>query len=362
MDKSKWYIPAEGGSVLNHHPFFALLALALSACDQGSSVFSDADPDVDAATETDVSADPAAEDPGVDTDTDIVTDSSEDPVADLPYDADYPDGMPGILSLSYTWIGCADPLPVGSPSDPMVRAIFLLEDMEDGFPVEGVQLEVFYSNSVLGPPDLDASDLAVTDVDGRVEALVPSGRRIAYRVVGGATPLIPPGTVKTSIEFDVQTPTIDDELIPAVTVSLSTFFLISTVLGITPDPSRGMLFGTLRDCAGTPVEGAVARLYTSSGIRCVSTSTCLDRYFIDNIPAADQWWTSDDGMYALLQVPPLDDYSLALHGVVSGSSCPGDLVVLGENGSAQLTVDTISIINVRCADLDDAPWSARCVF
>lgn len=314
-----------------------LIAIVGSGCDASGLTLSDADARIDL--------------PG-----------EPDGVRDVPPDTGYPDGMKPIPPSTYTWTGCPDPLPPGSPTDPVVDAVLLVEDMEDGFPVEGVQLEVFFTNTVSGEPDLGVADLDPTDTDGRVIATVPTGRWIAVRVIGDATPLYPPGVVMQSVAFDVETPVADGGLVPIRSVSQATYMLISTVFGITPDPSLGLLFGVLRDCASVPIEDATARLYRPPGERCGTDSSCLDRYFIDDVPAMDQLWTSEDGMFALLQIPPLDGFDLELHGIVSGSSCTGGLVVIGEHGSVHVMENTISFVGVTCTDLDDVPWSERCVY
>jgi hypothetical protein len=335
------------------------LAMISCSCNEAGGGWPDADSD--AAEDIDASEDTVGEDPAGEPGGDGSPDPAGDPLVDLPVDLDYPDGMPGIGAGTYAWTGCPDPLPPGSSTDPMVDAVFVVEDMEMGYPVEGVQLEVFFSNTASGAPDLDASNLDPTDVDGEVPASVPASRAIAVRVVGGSTPLYPPGVVQTSVAFDVETPAADDGLIRVESVSRATYQLITTVLGITPDPTQGILFGTLADCLGAPVEGAVARLYEPSGSRCHGFGTCLDRYFIDDTPAADQWWTSDDGMFAVLQVPPSAGYGLELHGIVLGSGCPADLAVLAGRGSVEMMADTISIVDLSCTDVDDSPWSVRCV-
>jgi hypothetical protein len=273
----------------------------------------------------------------------------------------YPAGMPTIPAGDYVWSGCEDLPPPGSPTDEMVSATFVVEDFEQGYVVEGVQLEVFYGNSTDGDPDLDDSNLDVTDVDGRVTALVPADRLIAYRVVGGPTPNYPPGEVKTSIEYDVTTPAADGGTIDAISVSQATYMLISTVLGITPSPTLGILAGGFDDCDGQNVEGVVARLH-AGGTCCGTETRCLDRYFIDETPAQDQWWSSADGLFGVLQVPPADDYLLELHGIVSGSGCPGEMAVVGRHDNIRVIADAITILDFKSIDTADEPWTSRCVW
>lgn len=286
-------------------------------------------------------------------DTDGDTDAGED---------GYPAGMPAIAEDDYIWTGCDDLPPDGSPSDETVSATFVVEDFEDGFGVEGVQIEIFYTNSAVGDPDLGVGEVDLTDTEGRVTALVPGDRLIAYRVLGGDTPHYPPGVVMTSIEYDVVTPDADGGEIDAIAVSQATYQLITTVLGITPLPSLGILAGQLVDCGGEDITGAVARLYNADGTRCFSENRCLDRYFIDEIPAQDQWWSSPDGLYGVLQIPPADDYRLELHGIIPGSGCPGDMVRVGEHDGIRIIENAITIVDFASTDIGGGAWTDLCVW
>ncbi|MBW2262059.1 MAG: hypothetical protein JRG91_08815 [Deltaproteobacteria bacterium] len=313
-----------------HHPHIAilaavLLALAPAACGDGNGT------DTDAATDTG----------GAD---------------------GYPAGMPNIAVDDYVWTGCDDLPPNGSATDEMVSAVFVVEDFEKSFAVEGVQLEIFYNNDASGTPDLDSTNLDLTDADGRVTALVPRDRLIAYKVVGGETPLYPPGVVKTSIEYSQPTPDVEGGEIDAIAVSQATYQLITTVLGITPDPTMGILAGGFDDCAVQDIEGIVARLYNGDGTRCMGENRCLDRYFIDETPAQDQWWSSADGLFGVMQIPPADDYDLELHGIIPDSGCPGDMVRVGERSDIRIIANAITILDFTSTDLDGGAWTELCVW
>jgi hypothetical protein len=180
-------------------------------------------------------------------------------------------------------------------------------------------------------------------------------------VVGGSTPNPIPGYVQDSIEYDQPTPAADGGSIDAIAVSQSTYMLISTVLGITPDPTLGILAGGFDDCGGENLEGVVARLFRS-GSRCAGSNECLDRYFIDETPAQDQWWSSADGLFGVLQVPPADDYLLELHGIVSGISCPGEMAVVGRHANIKISPHAITIVDFTSIDTADEPWADRCVW
>jgi hypothetical protein len=274
----------------------------------------------------------------------------------------YPAGMPAIATDDYVWTGCDDLPPNGSPTDEMVSAVFVVEDFESGEVVEGVQLEVFYTNDATGTPDLDATNLDPTDVDGRVTALVPMDRLIAYKVVGGETPYYPPGEVMDSIEYSQRTPAEAGGEIDALAVSQATYRLISTVLGITPSPTMGILAGGFDDCDVQDIEGVVARLYNGDGTRCAGENECLDRYFIDETPAQDQWWSSADGLFGVLQIPPADDYDLELHGRIVESGCPGDMVRIGEQNNIRIIQNAITILDFTATDIEGGSWTDLCVW
>ena len=83
-------------------------------------------------------------------------------------------------------------------------------------------------------------------------------------------------------------------------VSSTTFRLIPSLLGVSPDPSRGLLTGQVLDCDGEPVEGAQVVFRSPDGD--IDTAQVV-RYFVDEFPNRDQPTTSDDGLFIVIDAP-----------------------------------------------------------
>ena len=198
---------------------------------------------------------------------------------------------------------CVDPPP---PPGTYVTATIYLEDFEDDYRVEGAMIDLFLDNTVDTPDET----IGPTDVNGAVlvtpaDAQLPAGRDIAYRVHAGD---LPAGAVRTTIEYDVRIPAADGDEVRFLSVSDSTYRLIPTILGITPDAGHGVVLGEFDDCAGNPVEGFVVRFLTETGEDChvLHERECFARYFQDGYPSRidNQPYSSADGLFAMVQVPP----------------------------------------------------------
>jgi len=279
--------------------------------------------------------------------------STDDAAPDTPADdgGSAPDGYPaGMETLACSgadcqWTGCPDLPPVGDN----VTVRLVCEDFEQGFSVENAYIDVFLGNSVTDTPDFE---LGPTDSEGRTDELqAPANSLFTYRVNASTEIVFPPGEIKTSIEYGQAVPSEGGD-IDVLAVSRHTYQLISTVLGIPPSPGLGILAGALEDCGGAEVEGAVARLYagaSSEPCKDEDENVCLDRYFVDETPARDQKWSSEDGLYGILEIPPGDNYTLELHGKMAGSSCPGQMEIVGELAGIRILPDAISIVDVSSA-------------
>jgi len=83
-------------------------------------------------------------------------------------------------------------------------------------------------------------------------------------------------------------------------MSTTTYRLIPSLLGISPDVSKGIVTGSLYDCDGDPVEGGQVVLWNSAGTIPAEVQV---RYFVDDFPNRNQPYTSADGLWILMDVP-----------------------------------------------------------
>lgn len=244
-------------------------------------------------------------------------------------------------------MSCLGNNPPPTPLPGTVTATLWVEDFEDEYRVEGVTVEIFLDNVVDDSPDLTVGP---TNADGEVAGVagLPARGMIAYRAAGGD---FPTGTQRTTIEYDVECPDADGGRVRALSISDSTYRLIPTILGITPDADHAIIAGAFEDCADSsdPVEGIVARLLNASGADCheLDRRECYSRYFVDEFPSRidNQPYSSPDGLYAIAQVPP-GDWTMEVRGRLTASSTEYPFDLLGTK-NVHAIADAIVIVDVN---------------
>jgi hypothetical protein len=190
-------------------------------------------------------------------------------------------------------LGClgahADPAAPATATDLAVT----VKDFEKSTPVAGATVEVYLSLAHLeaGAPD-GAS--APTDADGKTTLTVPPGAyRVIFRTFGA------PNTIET-LELDRA---YDDAA--RVSVSEATKSEIPALLNLAPDDTKGVVAGSQRDCDERELGGITVTMSAAAGSYDSGGNVF---YFQDagttRIPSRPQKWTSGDGAFAGLNVPP----------------------------------------------------------
>ncbi|NMC69719.1 MAG: hypothetical protein GYA57_06575 [Myxococcales bacterium] len=250
-------------------------------------------------------------------------------------------------------LGNNPPIP---PLPGTVTATLYVEDFEDEYRVPGVTLELFFDNVVDETPDLTVGP---TDASGEVSGVagLPARGLIAYRATGGTSPTTG-AAQRTTVEYDVECPDADGGRVRALSISDSTYRLIPTILGITPDADHAIIAGAFQDCADPPdeVEGIVARLLDASRQDChvLNPRECYARYFVDEFPSRidNQPYSSPDGLYAIAQVPP-GDWVLEIRGRLTAATTEFPYDLLGRK-EVHAIADAIVIVDVNpLAELPD---------
>ncbi|MBI5508804.1 MAG: hypothetical protein HY903_08635 [Deltaproteobacteria bacterium] len=96
------------------------------------------------------------------------------------------------------------------------------------------------------------------------------------------------------------------------TISVSTYGLIPGIVGFQPDPALGIVAGKARDCADHSLSNVGVNVDKGTLAAPVNECFCGDDpiygvgtfYFIDNFPQKQQSVTSEDGLWAFVNVPP----------------------------------------------------------
>lgn len=215
-----------------------------------------------------------------------------------------------------------NPPPEPTGEDVMVR--FYAEDFENEERIEGATIEVYLGNRIEGSPNFT---LGPTDADGMTDAVeVPAQSLVATRVLEIAS------VARTTIEFDILTPTTDDD-IRALVVADSTYRVVPAAVGVSIESGKGIVAGQFSDCDNEPVAGLIASV--------AGQPDAQVRYFVREFPAREPNVTTEDGLYVAINIEP-GDHEL----VISGrQEAGGEIEELGRR-EIQVVADSINIVDL----------------
>ena len=236
--------------------------------------------------------------------------------------------MPADLSCLGSFMDPAGPT-APTPVDMTVQ------DFEKKTPVAGATVEVYTSLDEFNAGHV-AATAGPTAADGKVTLMMPAG---FYRVIFRTT-ADPQKTIET-VEFGRSW---NDPL--RVSVSQATKGEIPGLVSVVPDDTKGVVAGDLRDCNNKPVGGALFDVSSTGGPFDSSANTF---YFVDidastTVPVRSQKWTSGDGVFAALNVPP-GDATLTVSGLLQKGG------MLSKLSTAVAPVHANSITVVQLAPL-----------
>ncbi|HXU74084.1 MAG TPA: hypothetical protein VN947_32420 [Polyangia bacterium] len=184
----------------------------------------------------------------------------------------------------------------GDPAAPTVPTPvdITVKDFEKSTPVMGATVEVYLSLDHVNAMMPDATAAAPTDADGNTTIMVPPGSyRVIFRTVGA------PNTIET-LEFNRV---YNDGA--RVSVSQATKSEIPALLNLQPDDTKGVVAGSQRDCLEAELGGVTVSMMSTGGAYDNSMNVFYFQDFgTSRVPALAQKWTSGDGAFAGLNVPP----------------------------------------------------------
>lgn len=205
----------------------------------------------------------------------------------------------------------------GTPTvvDTKVTVDGVLQDFEEEEPVSSRTLQMWFSDVAQGTPDTNGNG----DVTGSITvADVPACQPLSWltKEIAGLDEAKP--TYKAHQIFGTGAGgTIKAEF---NSVSKNTIKLIATLVGISLDPTKSNIAGTIYDCSRDPdalpsdesgrVEGARVRAFSCPSADpdpadCTTpVSNVETKYFIENFPDRKQPYSSADGLFGVFNVPP----------------------------------------------------------
>jgi hypothetical protein len=220
--------------------------------------------------------------------------------------------------------------PNGPPATTAVN--MTVKDFEKSTPVSGATVEAYASLADFHNM-MPAATAGPTGVDGTLTIMMPPN---VYRVIFRTT--ADPATTIETVEFNRvwSDPTRNS-------VSTATKGEIPGLVSVVPDDTKGVVAGDLRDCDGKRVGGALFDVSSSGGS---FDAASLTFYFLDidamtTVPARSQKWTSGDGVFATLNVPP-GDATLTASGLLKAG---GPLTKFG-TGVAPVRANSITVVQL----------------
>ena len=241
----------------------------------------------------------------------------------------------------------------------------LVEDFQDDIPVAGARVRLWLDNDPTGSA-AEALE-AVSDSEGRFSFDISEGilacSPFAARVW---TEFDPPETYQTfqnNLIVSGEPPFAQS----FTSVSYATYQLLPLTVGVEPQPGQGIAAGRVTDCVGEPIanaEAAVGNIDWITGEFTEAEGYAM-RYFENEDPAHDQLWTSADGLFGGMNVPPGEEWSLLVWGIPQDEahcqttdsddviwSTPNEVYCLLSWSSIAVQPDSVNIANV---ELDVVP-------
>lgn len=221
----------------------------------------------------------------------------------------------------------------------------LVEDFESENGVPEATVEIWYSDTVDGVPDVTmVSDSSGVITGGPLQTCIP----VTYRA-------------STDPDLDDTKNTFEAHAVFAYTdasvgeyfnsVAKSTYQLIPSLLGISVDSQRGTAAGTVFDVNGDPVQGAQVIVTNAEGN--IPQDTVV-KYFVDDFPNRDQPETSPDGLWVAVNIPP-GDWSIDAY-VSDGA---GGHILMGRT-TVTIYADSINIGNINVGH-DSVKYPENCL-
>jgi hypothetical protein len=220
----------------------------------------------------------------------------------------------------------------------------VIEDFETNDGVPDATLDIWFSDTTSGVPDQSVT----SDSSGNVSGEAPTCTPITYRVTTD------PALAETKTTFEAHQVTsagpLDDEYFNSV--STTTYSIIPSLLGVSPDADKGIVAGTAYDINEDPIEGAQIVITDDAG--CIPESLTV-KYFVDDFPNRNQPNTSADGLWVAVNIPA-GEWNAEMF-ISDGA---GGHIKLG---STRITVeaDSININNVYPGYGDGVKYPADCV-
>lgn len=226
----------------------------------------------------------------------------------------------------------------------VVRGTGTVVDFQSDDPVPEATLRVWHNNQPTGAP----SSTAASNQDGRVTVDVQTCAPQAYLVFTNPDLEETVDTYQKHQILDAAEAT-DAEFL---SVSVTTYRLIPSILGLSVRPGHAVIAGRAYDCRREPVRGAqvIVRDRATGDIQ----QDQVVRYFVDEFPNREQPETSADGLWNAIDVAQ-GTYTVEMW-IYQG----GEHVLIGAT-ELDIVPDSINIANTYVGFGDGVRYPASCL-
>lgn len=217
-------------------------------------------------------------------------------------------------------------------------------DFQSDDPVPEATVQVWHDNVPDGAPD----DFGMSNQDGQVSVDVQVCAPFTYKTF--TNPDLE-ATIDTYQAHFILDPAEADRA-EFLSVSITTYRLIPSVLGLSVRDGHAVIAGRAYDCQREPVEGAqvIVRDRDTGEIQ----QDQRVRYFVDEFPNRDQPHTSDDGLWNVI------DVATGFYTVEMWINDGEELVLIGST-ELDIVPDSINISNTYVGFGDGVRYPDSCL-
>ncbi len=234
------------------------------------------------------------------------------------------------LDPGWEVVGAANWSCLGTPSTETMNAVDVnltgeVQDFQSNDPIPDAEITLFGDDGITST----ALSTATADQDGKYALVLPAGQTLwAFKLVTDNAL----DTYTLNEYFDdaqtAQTAIIDS-------VSESTAQALPAFIGVTRTPGLGIVSGSIRDCDGNRVKGAIVTV--SSTVDEVTPVMGSVGYYFSALSTSlpvrhsQQSFTNDDGVFVVIELPEGQERFLQIWGFVDAADmADGSMTLLGQ--------------------------------
>ncbi len=222
----------------------------------------------------------------------------------------------------------------------------VVEDFESGNGVGAAKVQLWWGNDPTGgAPDYEVE----SDAEGNLNTTWKLCSPVAYKV---STDPDAGTTVNTYEINQIEPYTEGSTQLTFNSVSATTYAIIPSLLGVSPDGDKGTIAGTASDCGGDPIEGVQVVVTDDAGN---IPESLVVKYFVDSFPNRDQPHTSEDGLWVAINIPT-GTWNVDMYAYDSGT---GDYSLIGRT-TAFVFAESIMVSNVYARFEDGKRYPEIC--